>query len=43
MITHDTLYFLANMLGSLSMITVVLYHFLAVNAKHLAQNAAVRQ
>lgn len=40
MITHDTLYSLANSLGALAMITVVAYHFVAVNAKYLAKNGA---
>lgn len=35
MITHNTLYNLANSLGMLAMFTVVLYHFVAVNARHL--------
>ena len=38
MITHDTLYSLANSLGALAMITVVAYHFVSVNAKYLAKN-----
>ena len=45
MITHSTLYNLANSLGALAMLTVVLYHFVAVNSRHLARNgpAAVSQ
>lgn len=35
MITHATLYALANTLGSLAMVVVVAYHFLAVNAKYV--------
>ena len=35
MITHATLYNLANGLGALAMITVVAYHFVAVNARYL--------
>lgn len=38
MISHVTLYNLANTLGALAMITVVLYHVVAVNAKHIAQS-----
>lgn len=37
MISHNTLYNLANSLGVLAMLTVVAYHFVAVNAKHLAK------
>ena len=39
MITHDTLYTLANSLGCLAMLSVVAYHFIAVNKKHLSKNA----
>jgi hypothetical protein len=39
MITHDTLYALANSLGALAMITVVAYHFVAVNSKLLTKNS----
>lgn len=39
MISHDTLYSLANTLGVLSMVAVVAYHFIAVNARHLSQDA----
>ena len=39
MITHNTLYNLANGLGALAMLTVVLYHFVAVNSRQLAKNA----
>jgi len=38
MITHQTLYNLANYLGALAMITVVAYHFVAVNARYISQN-----
>ncbi len=38
MITHQTLYNLANSLGILAMLTVVGYHFVAVNARYLAKN-----
>ncbi|KAH9848667.1 hypothetical protein C2E23DRAFT_888915 [Lenzites betulinus] len=38
MISHNTLYNLANSLGMLAMFTVVLYHFVAVNARHMARN-----
>ena len=37
MISHNTLYNLANGLGILAMLTVIAYHFVAVNAKHLGQ------
>lgn len=40
MITHNTLYNLANSLGALAMLTVVLYHFVTVNARHLAKNGS---
>ena len=33
MITHNTLYTLANSLGALAMITIVAYHFVAVNSQ----------
>lgn len=35
MISHATLYSLANTLGVLAMVTAVGYHFIAVNEKHL--------
>ena len=38
MITHVTLYNLANSLGALAMLVVVLYHVVAVNAKYAAKN-----
>ena len=38
MITHQTLYNLADYLGTLAMITVVAYHFVTVNARHISQN-----
>jgi len=38
MITHDTLYALANGLGALAMVTVVAYHFVAVNSQLLSNN-----
>lgn len=38
MISHQTLYNLANYLGALAMITVVAYHFVAVNVRHIAGN-----
>lgn len=38
MMTHQTLYNLANSLGILAMLTVVGYHFVAVNARYLAKN-----
>jgi len=37
MISHSTLYTLANSLGVLAMLTVVGYHFVAVNAKYLSK------
>lgn len=40
MISHVTLYNLANGLGVLAMFTVVLYHAVAVNAKHVAKNVS---
>lgn len=40
MISHATLYNIANSLGALAMITVVLYHFLAVNARHVSKDFA---
>ncbi|KAI3614201.1 hypothetical protein WG66_000067 [Moniliophthora roreri] len=36
--SHGTLYMLANYLGVLAMLTVVGYHFVAVNARYLARN-----
>lgn len=43
MISHNTLYSLANGLGALAMITVVLYHFVAVNSRYLSKDGAVKQ
>ena len=40
MITHETLYSLANTLGALAMCTVVIYHFIAVNAKYVTSSPA---
>jgi len=40
MITHQTLYTLANSLGVLAMFVVVGYHILAVNARYLEENAS---
>jgi hypothetical protein len=40
MITHDTLYSLANTLGALAMCTIVVYHFIAVNAKYVTRSSA---
>lgn len=37
MISHDTLYNLANLLGSLAILLTVAYHFVAVNAKMLSK------
>ncbi|RDB23777.1 hypothetical protein Hypma_009428 [Hypsizygus marmoreus] len=36
MISHNTLYSLANTLGILAMVTAVGYHFVAVNERYLA-------
>jgi hypothetical protein len=36
--SHETLYVLANTLGVLAMLTVIGYHFVAVNARYLAQH-----
>ena len=36
MISHETLYTIANTMGVLAVFTVVAYHFVAVNARHLA-------
>lgn len=38
MISHTTLYNLANSLGALAMLVVVAYHFVAVNARELSRN-----
>ncbi|KAL4253406.1 OST4 family protein [Abortiporus biennis] len=35
MISHNTLYNLANALGVFAMLTVVAYHFVAVNSRSL--------
>ena len=40
MINHAELYNLANTLGCLAMLTVVAYHFVAVNARQLARGGA---
>jgi hypothetical protein len=40
MITHATLYTLANALGTMAMVTVVAYHFVAVNARYLTAKSA---
>lgn len=37
MISHETLYTLANSLGVLAMITVLGYHVVVVNARYLVQ------
>lgn len=39
MISHQTLYNLANYLGALAMITVIAYHFVAVNARYVTGNS----
>ena len=39
MISHETLYSLANSLGSLAVLSVVAYHFVAVNAKYVSRDA----
>lgn len=43
MISHDTLYNLANSLGALAMLTVVGYHFVAVNTRYLSKESAPKQ
>ena len=40
MISHQTLYTLANSLGILAMVTVVAYHIFVVNARYLEQQKA---
>jgi hypothetical protein len=40
MISHQTLYSLANALGVLAMLTVVGYHIVAVHAQYLGQQKA---
>jgi hypothetical protein len=40
MISHDTLYTLANSLGVLAMVTAVGYHVIAVNERHLGGKVA---
>lgn len=40
--THATLYALANSLGILAMLTVVGYHIVAVNARHLVKNGEAK-
>ncbi|KAF9224767.1 hypothetical protein BS17DRAFT_48487, partial [Gyrodon lividus] len=42
MISNQTLHNLANYLGILAMITVVAYHFVAVNARYIAKNGHVQ-
>ena len=37
MISNATLYNLANGLGALAMLTVVAYHFVAVNSRYIAE------
>lgn len=41
--SHDTLYKLANTLGILAMITIVLYHFVDVNARYIRRHATLAQ
>ena len=43
MISHQTLYNLANTLGIFAMITVVGYHIVAVNARYIAENKGDRR
>ena len=43
MITHQTLYNLANSLGIFAMLTVVGYHIVAVNARYIAKNQENQQ
>ena len=40
MISHATLYNLTNSLGAFAMLTVVVYHFVAVNARSMSKNIA---
>lgn len=40
MISHETLYNLANTLGFLAMFTVVGYHIVAINARYLVKEKA---
>jgi hypothetical protein len=40
MISHQTLYYLANALGVLAMMTVLGYHVVVVNARYLGQQKA---
>jgi hypothetical protein len=40
MISHLTLYYLANALGMLAMITVLGYHVVVVNARYLGHQKA---
>ena len=42
MISHDTLYALANSLGGLAVVTVVAYHFVAVNAKYVSRDVPAK-
>lgn len=37
MISHDTLYSLANYLGWMAMLTVVGYHIMAVNGRYMSK------
>ena len=43
MISNNTLYNLTNTLGALAMLTVVVYHFVAINSRYLSKEAAGRQ
>jgi hypothetical protein len=40
MISHATLYTLANALGTMAMVTVVAFHFVSVNARNLTAKSA---
>jgi hypothetical protein len=42
MISHNTLYTLANSLGAVAMFTVVLYHFVAVNSRYLTKDSGAK-
>lgn len=37
--SHDTLYNLANGLGLMAVVTIVCYHFVAVNARYISHHS----
>lgn len=43
MMSHQTLYSLANSLGLCAVVVVLAYHFVAVNARHLQQQQGAVQ